>query len=157
MSQIKLQMGDMLCLYVGDPWIFFLEFYLNFWPDAQHICGGLWFCLVVMGKELLADLKWANFKSWLDTRPKIETHEPNVYHTILGGVSRGFWSLFLDLGALHAILGLQEALFPLQKDRIVPRHKCVAHPVKNWDKTLKFFRGPPHIDTAYPPLGAFMF
>ena len=27
---------------------------------------------------------------------KMETHEPNVYPTILGGVSQGFWSLFLD-------------------------------------------------------------
>ena len=36
------------------------------------------------------------FKNWLDTRIKMETHEPNVYPTILGGVSQGFWSLFLD-------------------------------------------------------------
>ena len=43
---------------------------------------------MVMGKELLADLKFAIFKNWLDTRPKMETHEPNVYPTILGGVSR---------------------------------------------------------------------
>ena len=56
-----------------------------------------------MGKELLADLKFAVFKNWLDTRPKMETHEPNVYPTILGGVSRGFWSPFLDLGAQSAI------------------------------------------------------
>ena len=27
----------------------------------------------------------------------METHEPNVYPTILEGVSRGFWSPFLDL------------------------------------------------------------
>ena len=26
------------------------------------------------------------FKNWLDTRPKMETHDPNVYPTILGGV-----------------------------------------------------------------------
>ena len=58
---------------------------------------------MVMGKELLADLKFAIFKNWLDTRPKMETHEPNVYPTILGGVSRGFWSPFLDLGARSAI------------------------------------------------------
>ena len=56
-----------------------------------------------MGKELLADLKLAIFKNWLDTRPKIETHEPNVYLTILGGVLRGFWSPFLDLGAHSTI------------------------------------------------------
>ena len=43
------------------------------------------------------------FKNWLDTRPKMETHDPNVYPTILGGISRGFWSLFLDLGPRSAI------------------------------------------------------
>ena len=56
-----------------------------------------------MGKELLADLNLAIFKNWLDTPPKIETHEPNVYPSILGGVSRGFWSPFLDFGARSAI------------------------------------------------------
>ena len=43
------------------------------------------------------------FKNWLDTRPKMETHGPNVDTTILGGVSQGFWSWFLDLGARSAI------------------------------------------------------
>ena len=56
-----------------------------------------------MGKEPLAELKFAIFKNWLDTRPKMETHEPNVFPTILGGVSRGFWCLFLDLSAQSAI------------------------------------------------------
>ena len=56
-----------------------------------------------MGKELLTELKYAIFKNWLDTRPKMEMHEPNVYPTILGGVSRGFWSPFEDLGARSAI------------------------------------------------------
>ena len=56
-----------------------------------------------MGKEPPEGLKLATFKNWLDTRPKMETHEPNVYPTILGGVSRGFWSLFLDLGVQSAI------------------------------------------------------
>ena len=55
-----------------------------------------------MVKEPLAELKFAIFKNWLDTRLKMETHEPRVYPTILGGV-RGFWSLFLDLGARSAI------------------------------------------------------
>ena len=32
----------------------------------------------------------------------METHEPNVYPTIFGGVSRGFWSPVLDLGAQSA-------------------------------------------------------
>ena len=58
---------------------------------------------VLMGKELLTELKYAIFKNWLDTRPKMETHEPNVYPTILGGVSRGFWTPFLDRGARSAI------------------------------------------------------
>ena len=48
-----------------------------------------------MGKELLADLNLAIFKNWLDTRPKIETHEPNVYSTILGGVLRARFLEFL--------------------------------------------------------------
>ena len=58
---------------------------------------------VVMGKEPPEGLKLATFKNWLDTRPKMETHEPNVYPTILGGVSRGFWSPFEDSGARSAI------------------------------------------------------
>ena len=33
----------------------------------------------------------------------METNEPNVYPTILGVVSRGFWSPFLDVGARSAI------------------------------------------------------
>ena len=33
----------------------------------------------------------------------METHDPNVYPTILGGVSRGFWTPFLDRGAQSAI------------------------------------------------------
>ena len=58
---------------------------------------------IIMGKEPLAELKFAFFKNWLDTRPKMETHEPRLYPTILGGVLRGFWSPFLDLGARSAI------------------------------------------------------
>ena len=56
-----------------------------------------------MVKEPLAELEFAIFKNWLDTRLKMETHEPRVYPTILGGVSRGFWSPFEDLGARSAI------------------------------------------------------
>ena len=56
-----------------------------------------------MGKELLTDLKYGIFQIWLDTRPKMEMHDPNVYPTILGGVSRGFWSPFEDFGAQSAI------------------------------------------------------
>ena len=56
-----------------------------------------------MGKEPPEELRYAIFKNWLGTRPKMETHEPNVYPTILGGVSRGFWSPFKDLGARSVI------------------------------------------------------
>ena len=61
------------------------------------------FGFMIMGKELLAELKLAIFKIWLHTRPKMEMHDPNVYPTILGGVLRGFWSPFLDFGAQSAI------------------------------------------------------
>ena len=76
-----------------------------------------------MVKEPLAELKFAIFKIWLDTRPKMETHEPRVYPTILGGVSRGFWSPFEDLGARSAILwylkmGIKRA--PVGANRYVP-------------------------------------
>ena len=56
-----------------------------------------------MGKELLTDLKCVIFKIWLDTRPKMVMHDPNVYPTILGGISRGFWSPFEDLGTQSAL------------------------------------------------------
>ena len=71
------------------------DFYLNIWPEAQHICvlGRL------AGKTRKNGRKYAIFKNWIDTRLKMETHEPNLYSTILGGVSRGFWTLFLDWGA----------------------------------------------------------
>ena len=45
-----------------------------------------------MVKEPRVELKFTIFKNWLDTHPKMETHEPRVYPTILGGVSQGFWS-----------------------------------------------------------------
>ena len=54
-------------------------------------------------KRLQIDRKYAVFKNWPDTRPKMETHDPNVYSTILVGVSRGLWTPFLDLGARSAI------------------------------------------------------
>ena len=58
---------------------------------------------IIIGKEPLAELKFSIFLNWFDTRLKMETHEPRVYPTILGGVSRGFWSPFEDLGARSAI------------------------------------------------------
>ena len=54
-------------------------------------------------KRLQNNGKYEICQNRLDTRQKMETHDPNVYPTILGGVSRGFWSPFLDLGALSAI------------------------------------------------------
>ena len=63
---------------------------LKFWPHLE-------------GKRLKNGRKYAIFQNWLDTRPKMETHDPNVYPTILGGVSRGFWTPFLDRGARSAI------------------------------------------------------
>ena len=47
--------------------------------------------------------KICNFQKLAWYSPKMETNEPNVYPTILGGVSRGFWSPFEDLGARSAI------------------------------------------------------
>ena len=47
--------------------------------------------------------KYAIFQNWLDTRLKMEMHEPGVYSTIFGGASRGFWIPFLDLGARSPI------------------------------------------------------
>ena len=61
------------------------------------------FGFMTMVKGPLAELKFAIFKNWLDTHPKMETHEPRIYPTILGGVSRGFWSPFEDLGTRSAI------------------------------------------------------
>ena len=43
------------------------------------------------------------FKNWLDTRPEMKTRDPYVYPTILGGVSRGFWTSFVVPGAWSAI------------------------------------------------------
>ena len=54
-------------------------------------------------KRLKSDRKYAILKNWLYTRPKMETHYSNVYPTILGGVSRGFWTLFLYFCARSAI------------------------------------------------------
>ena len=54
-------------------------------------------------KRLQNASKTLIFKNWLDTCHKNETHEPKLYPTILGGVSPGFWTPFLDLGALSAV------------------------------------------------------
>ena len=54
-------------------------------------------------KRLQIDSKYAIFKNWPDTHLKMETHDPNVYPTILGGVSRGFWTPFLNRVARSTI------------------------------------------------------
>ena len=46
---------------------------------------------MIMGKEPLEELNLAIFKNWLDTRPKMEMHEPGLYPTILG-----FFARFLE-------------------------------------------------------------
>ena len=68
-----------------------------------------------MVKWLQNNKKYGIFQNWLDTHPKMETHDPNVYPTILGGVSRGFWSPFLDLGARSALLP-KVPIFKCQND-----------------------------------------
>ena len=80
-----------------------------------------------MGKEPLAERKFAIFKNWLDTRPKMETHEPRVYSTILGGVSRGFWSPFLDLAAQSAIFWhLKKGIFGKSARFQVPKNDTLS-------------------------------
>ena len=56
---------------------------------------------VLQLKQLKNDNKYAFFQNSLINCPKMETHEPNgVFSRIdFWGVSRGFWSPFLDLGA----------------------------------------------------------
>ena len=89
----------MVQIGVGSP-----ETYVQSYRPINDTSPSIFvFGSIIVGKELLAELKLAIFKIWLDTRPKMEMHDPNVYPTILGGVSRGFWSPFLYLGAQSAI------------------------------------------------------
>ena len=71
------------------------------------------------------------FKNWLDTRPKMETHDPNVYPTILGGVSRGFWTPFLDRGA-------RSAIFWHMKTPKVPVFTCQKKAIDIWVMRFHF-------------------
>ena len=95
------------------------------------------FGFMIMGKELLADLNLEIFKIWLDTRPKMEMHDPNVYPTILGGVSRGFWSPFLDFGARSAIFWhLKTGTFGKSARLQVPKNGTAsAHILERTPKT----------------------
>ena len=75
------------------------DFYLNIWPEAQHICV----LARIAGKTGQKTRKNCHFSKLAYIRPKMKMHEPKVYSTILGGVSRGFWTLLLDWGARSAI------------------------------------------------------
>ena len=55
----------------------------------------------MMGSTL--GCQYAIFRNWLDTYLKMETHDSNVFPTILGGVSQVFWSPFLDWGHFLAL------------------------------------------------------
>ena len=53
-------------------------------------------------------IRWQLSKLFFDivfffNTSKMETHDPNVCPTILGGVSRGFWIPFLDWGARRVV------------------------------------------------------
>ena len=82
--------GHAVSIYRGPPK--FLNFYLNIWPDAQHICvlGR------IAGKTAQKRPKIVIFQNWPANRPKMEVHGPNVYSTVLGGVSQGFWNPFFE-------------------------------------------------------------
>ena len=98
------------------------------------------FGFMIMGKELLADLNLAIFKIWLDARLKMEMHDPNVYPTILGGVSWGFWGLLEALSARSAIFWhLKTGTFAKSAQRPEPRtepKKSAKHPPKWWGRYL---------------------
>ena len=114
------------------------------------------FGFMIMGKELLADLNLAIFKIWLDTRPKMEMHDPNVYPTILGGVSQGFWGLLEALGARSAIFWhLKTGTFAKSARLQVPKNgpeprtdpkNPAKHPPKWWGR---------HLDHAFPFSGEY--
>ena len=80
-----------------------------------------------MGKELLTDLKYAIFKNWLGTRSKMETNEPNVYPTIFGGVSRGFWSPFKVWALEVPFLALENGHF-CQSTKYTKKHEFLFNP-----------------------------
>ena len=76
------------------------------------------------------------FKKWPDTRPKMGTHEPNVYPTILGGVSRGFRNPFLYSGARSAIFWqLKTGTFTKKTRFQVPKNRTMQHYVEQFKAT----------------------
>ena len=67
------------------------------------------------------------FKNWPDARLKLETHELKGYPTILGGVSRGFWTPFLDWGARSAVyLHLKTSTFGESAHFQVPKNGTLS-------------------------------
>ena len=75
----------------------------------------------------------------------METHEPNVYPTILGGVSRGFWSPMLDLGARSAFFWhLKTGTFAKNARYQVP---------KNGTSSAQIFEGTPKTPRNTPQNG----
>ena len=107
-------------------------------------------------KRLQNASKTLIFKNWLDTCHKKETYEPKLYPTILGGVSRGFWSLFLDWGTRRAVFWhLKTGSFaqnanikPIFKNRIFstvlePFYPLKRPKTKKWMYSLNFHRNCP--------------
>ena len=75
--------------------------------------------------------KYEIFRNWLDTRPKMETHDSNVYPTNSGGVLQGFWSPFLNLGARSAIFWhLKTGTFGKSAHFKVPKNGISSDPIK---------------------------
>ena len=72
----------------GEKILFGLGSFFDWWNWIRN------FGLIYRVKQLQNDRKYAIFQNWLDALPKMETHEPNVYPTIFGGISQGFWSPF---------------------------------------------------------------
>ena len=64
----------------------------------------------------------------------METHEPNVYPTILGGVSRGFWTTFLEWGARSAIF------WHLKTGTFGKDHEILVGIVQFFGTVLKYHR-----------------
>ena len=97
------------------------------------------FGLIYSVKRVKNSEKNATFQNWLKVHPKTETHEPNVYPTILGGVSQGFWSPFLDWGAGSAIfLHLKTGTFVKSARFQVPKNGPSSAPIyKQTPKTLR--------------------
>ena len=60
----------------------------------------------------------------------METHDPTVYPTILGGVLRGFWSPFLDWGAKSAIFWhFKTGIFAKSARFQVPKNGTLSAPI----------------------------